>query len=129
MTKKELIGKLNDLEWEDFEVKEAKASVPKSCWATVSAFANTAGGWLVFGIKEIGKTYEIQGLTNTEKIEQDFLNTLRSDQFNVFVNSRQSKYTVDKKVVLAFYIPISAKKPVYYNPKPESHTTDYSVPT
>lgn len=115
MTKKELIAKLNDLEWEDFEVKEAKATVPKSCWETVSAFSNTSGGWLVFGIKEIGNNYEIQGVTNAEKVEQDFLNTLRSEKFNVFVDTKQQRYVIDGKTVLAFYIPVSAQKPVYYN--------------
>ncbi|MDT0293533.1 RNA-binding domain-containing protein [Mesonia ostreae] len=115
MTKKELIAKLNDLEWEDFEVKEAKASVPKSCWETVSAFSNTSGGWLVFGIKEIGKSFEIQGVNNPEKIGQDFLNTLRGEKFNVFIDTKQERYTIDDKTVLAFYIPVSAQKPVYYN--------------
>lgn len=115
MTKEELILKLNDLEWEDFEVKEAKSSVPKSCWETVSAFSNTAGGWLVFGVKEKGKTYEIQGVDNSEKIEQDFLNTLRGDKFNTFIDTKQERYTIDNKVVLAFYIPVSSNKPVYYN--------------
>jgi len=115
MTKKELIAKLNDLEWEDFEVKEAKAAVPKSCWETVSAFSNTSGGWLVFGIKETGNNYEIQGVKNAEKIEQDFLNTLRGEKFNVFVDTKQERYTIDGKTVLAFYIPVSAQKPVYYN--------------
>ena len=43
MNKKELIEKLEDIEWEDFEVKEAKTEIPKSVWATVSAFSNTAG--------------------------------------------------------------------------------------
>ncbi len=28
MTKEELIQKLTDIEWEDFEVKEAKSQVP-----------------------------------------------------------------------------------------------------
>lgn len=115
MTKEELIVKLNDLEWEDFEVKEAKSSVPKSCWETVSAFSNTAGGWLVFGVKEKGKTYEIQGVDNSEKIEQDFLNTLRGDKFNTFIDTKQERYTIDNKVILAFYIPVSSSKPVYYN--------------
>ena len=115
MTKEELIAKLNDLEWEDFEVKEAKAAVPKSCWETVSAFSNTSGGWLVFGIKEIGNNFEIQGVTNPEKIEQDFLNTLRGEKFNVFVDTKQQRYVIDGKTVLAFYIPVSAQKPVYYN--------------
>ena len=115
MTKQELIQRLDDLEWEDFEVKEAKANVPKNSWETVSAFSNTSGGWLVFGIKQAGKDFHIQGLTNPEKIEQDFLNGLRGDKFNVHISTQQAKYDIDDKVVLAFHIPASNKKPVYYN--------------
>ena len=54
MNKQELVQKLGDIEWEDFEVKEAKSEVPKNSWETVSAFSNTAGGWLVFGVKKEG---------------------------------------------------------------------------
>jgi predicted HTH transcriptional regulator len=115
MTKEELIQKLDDLEWEDFEVKEAKANVPKNSWETVSAFSNTSGGWLVFGIKQAGKDFHIQGLTNPEKIEQDFLNGLRGNKFNVHISTQQAKYDIGDKVVLAFHIPASNKKPVYYN--------------
>ncbi len=50
MTKEQLIQKLQDIEWEDFEVKEAQAELPKNIWSTVSAFSNTAGGWLILGI-------------------------------------------------------------------------------
>lgn len=51
MKKEELIHKLAELEWEYFEVKEAKANIPKGCWETVSSFSNTNGGWLIFGVK------------------------------------------------------------------------------
>lgn len=115
MNKTEFIDKLADLEWEDFEVKEAKAEVPKSSWETVSAFANSSGGWLVFGVKQSGKSFEIQGVTNPEKIEQDFLNTIRGDKFNVNLVPKSQKYTFDGKTVIAFYIPASNKKPVYFN--------------
>ena len=118
MKKEELIQKLQDIEWEDFEVKEAKNEVPKNSWETVSAFSNTAGGWLIFGVKKEGKTYEIIGVEKPEKIEQDFTTVLRGQKFNHKIIPLSKKYVFDKKVVLAFYIPLGQKKPLYYdNPK------------
>ena len=46
-----------------------KGEVPKSCWETVSAFSNTAGGWLVFGVSQKGKSFEIVGVNHPEKLE------------------------------------------------------------
>ena len=37
-------------EWNDIEFKEARRDVPKSAFETVSAFANSHGGCLVFGV-------------------------------------------------------------------------------
>ena len=61
-----MIHKLQDIEWEDFEVKEAKSQIPKNSWESISAFANTAGGWLIFGIKQKGKRFETIGVNNPE---------------------------------------------------------------
>lgn len=47
MTKEELIARLQDIEWDDFEVKEAKNELPKNIWETVSAFSNASGGWII----------------------------------------------------------------------------------
>ena len=103
MKKEELIQKLQDIEWEDFEVKEAKSEIPKNSWETVSAFSNTAGGWLVFGVKKEGKNYEIIVVEKPEKIEQDFTTVLRGQKFNHKIIPLSKKYVFDKKVVLAFY--------------------------
>lgn len=35
MTKEELLGRLKDIEWDDFEVKEASAGIPGSMCETV----------------------------------------------------------------------------------------------
>jgi ATP-dependent DNA helicase RecG len=115
MNKEDLLKKISDLEWEDFEAKEAKSEVPKSSWETVSAFSNTTGGWLVFGVKQSGKEFSIEGVSNSEKMESDFLGVLRSEKFNVFISPTAQRYNFEGKIVLAFYIPPSGKKPVYYN--------------
>jgi len=114
MTKEELIKRLQDIEWEDFEAKEAAWTLPKNIWDTVSAFSNTAGGWIVLGAKQSGKKFEIVGVSDPEKIEQDFTTTLRSDKFNVKITCASKKYNFDDKILILFYIPISDKKPVYY---------------
>ena len=82
----------------------------------MSAFTNTGGGWLVFGIYQQKDEFEVVGVTDPEKIEHSFITTLRSNQkFNVRIDPICKKYAFDDKTVLAFYIPISAQKPVYYN--------------
>ncbi len=115
MTKEELIDRINDIEWEDFEAKEAKSELPKNIWETVSAFANTSGGWIVLGVKQNGKKFEISGVDNAEKLEQDFLGTLRSQKFNEPVDAKSMLYHIDGHKVLAFHIASSPHKPIYYN--------------
>lgn len=117
MTKEELLQRLNDIEWDDFEVKEASGGLPKSMWETVSAFSNTAGGWIILGVKEkkIGNSSEfiVNGMTNPEQMEQDIVTTLRSrTKFNAPVSCKALKYKIDDKDILAFEIPLSPHRPV-----------------
>lgn len=115
MTKEELLLKLTEIEWDDFECKAAQDKLPEDVWATVSAFSNTSGGWIVFGIKQRGKQFEIQGVNNGEKTESDFLNTLRNGQkFNFRLSAQGNKYNFDGKLVLAFFVPSSIVKPIYF---------------
>lgn len=114
MTKEELIQRLQDIEWDDFEVKEAKNELPKNVWETVSAFSNTSGGWIILGIKQHGKLFEIQGVDNAEKLEQDFLGTLRSQKFNIRLSASATHYNIGEKKILAFHVSSSPHKPVYF---------------
>ena len=115
MTKEDLLSRLQDIEWDDFEVKEAKCELPKSIWETVSAFCNTSGGWIVLGVAQQGKQFEITGVVNAEKLEQDFFGVLRSQKFNAILAPQAYKYIIDEKTVLAFFIPSSPQKPIYFN--------------
>ncbi len=125
MTKEELINRINDLEWEVFEAKEAKSELPKSVWETVSSFSNTAGGWIVLGLKQNNDEFEVAGVKNIEKLELDFNNTLSAKQkFNVLIRPVIKKYHFAEGDILAFYIPLSDKKPVWFN-NPENTFVRY----
>ena len=116
MNKTELLACLTDIEWDDFEVKEARTELPKNIWETVSAFANSSGGWIVLGISQAGKKFEVCGVEKPEKLEQNFTTVLRSrNKFNVLIDPKCGKYVIDEKIVLAFFISSSEQKPVYFN--------------
>ena len=78
MNRDELIHRLKRYEWSDVEFKEARNQAPKSAYETVSAFANTAGGWLPFGVRDNGGVFEIVGVIEVDKVQGEFLSTLRS---------------------------------------------------
>ena len=78
MNRQELLKRLKGHEWTDVEFKEARQDVPKSAYETVSAFSNTHGGWLVFGVSEADAGYEVSGVVNVDKVQNDFLSALHA---------------------------------------------------
>ena len=116
MTRNELIDRLSKYEWSDVEFKEARNAAPKSAYGTVSAFANTAGGWLVFGVRDRGGSLEIVGVIQVDKVQNEFLSTLRSRQkINRAIDVAEDMIETDGKTLLVFHIPESprSEKPVY----------------
>lgn len=121
MTQDELLSRLNAFEWGDFECKRAQRGVPDDAYKTVSAFANTAGGWLVFGVSERGRDLEITGVEEPDKVPAAFLSTLRAGQkLNRVITPESRAYEVDGKHIFAFHIPEAARadKPVYLKGDP-----------
>ena len=80
MDRDELLRRLSGIEWDDFECKEARGGIPRSSYETVSAFSNTFGGWLVFGVADHGNEFEIVGAPNPDQMLNGFLGTLRNGQ-------------------------------------------------
>ena len=68
MTREEILEQLKKYEWSDVEFKEARNATPRAAYETVAAFANTAGGWLVFGVRDRGSTLEIVGVMQVDKV-------------------------------------------------------------
>lgn len=118
MTKDEILKLLNQYEWNDIEFKEAKIAVPKNAYESVSAFANTEGGHLVFGVKKDGSDFEIFGVIDVDKVQNDFLTTLRQkEKLNQIIEVQESLHSIGNKNILIFYIPESprSQKPIYLN--------------
>jgi ATP-dependent DNA helicase RecG len=70
----------------------------------------------VFGVSQKKKTFDIVGVDDVEKLENDMLTTLRSKtKFNIKLSPQTKRYKIDSKNVLAFYIPSSDIKPVFFN--------------
>ena len=115
LTREELIAKIQDIEWDDFEAKASKIQLPTDVWPTVSSFSNTSGGWILCGVAQHGKKFEIEGVENGQKIESDFNTTLRNGKFNQVLVTRNRKFEIDGKMVIGFYVPSSNLKPIWFN--------------
>ena len=50
MTKEELLQKLTEIEWDDFECKRALEKLSDDVWTAISAFSNTSGGGIALRI-------------------------------------------------------------------------------
>ena len=116
MTKEELLSLITEEEWIDVEFKKAESNLPGSCWQTVSAFSNSSGGKIIFGVGEENGQFLIHGVKNPEKLQSDFLTTLRGEKFNIALSAKVERLELEGKKLLIFYIPEMPRqsKPIYY---------------
>ena len=118
------LDKILDIkEGSNIELKKAENQVPKSFWETYSAFANTDGGIVIFGIDE--KNKKVTGVIDPYKMRDDIFNTLNNQKKvskNVISNKdiRIEKFE-NGLYILIITIPEAAYnlKPIYLNGNPE----------
>jgi len=116
LNREELIKRLQGYEWNDAEFKKAQRGVPDNAYETVSAFSNTGGGWLVFGIEDGNDGFKIVGVIDVDKVQNDFLSVLRGGQkLNRVICCEEQLLDCDGKPVLVFFVPEASRqdKPVY----------------
>ena len=121
MTRDELLAKLNSVEWNDIEFKAAAWEVPKSAMSTVSAFANTAGGHIVFGVQESNGKFVVSGVTDADRVQNTFLGWLRdSNKISLFLPVTGQPMNMAEGTVLVFLVPEADRvnKPVFLDGDP-----------
>jgi len=117
-----LFDRLQEKEALDLEFKAARGGLPKSLWPTVSAFANTQGGWIVLGVDEDRKP-PIVGVANADQMLQSFYDSLRDSQkisFPACGPLDANTELLDGKQIVVVRVPAAPRRsrPVYINGNP-----------
>lgn len=131
-----LLERLGGQEALEIEFKAAQGGLPQSMWQTVSAFANTRGGWLLLGVKEAPGGPVFEGIRNPSALMQEITNLLRNKNKISYPLCGVSDLTIDTTLgqpLLIVRVPAAPRKerPVYINGNPYTgtylrrHTGDY----
>lgn len=108
-------------EGQHLEFKRSGAHLSKDFWETYSAFANTNGGLILFGVAEDdNKDPVVSGIQNPEEQRAELFSTLANPEKvnqNVLRESDVQIFSVEGKSVMAVYVPeaSAAKKPIFLN--------------
>lgn len=108
--------------------KDGKGGIPRSLWETYSAFANTNGGIIILGAKELrNSTFEAHGVENLLQIKTDLFNTLNNTSKvskNLITDQLVREWQVDDKNLLVIAVPRASRKkqPIYLNGNPLNNT-------
>lgn len=119
----ELIERLAGRESLEFEAKAARDTLPSSVWSTISAFANTAGGWLVLGLVERDDGWIVEGVANPSRMAQQLADQLRNPQKISYPVSGAHDLTIeaiDGHAIVALRVPPAPRqsRPVYIGNNP-----------
>ena len=122
-----LIEKINIGEDYDLECKASQDKLTNDIWKTVSAFANTNGGYIILGITEKKHKFTLNGVNNSIQQKKDFWSTHNNPQKLNFPICRESDITItqiDEKEIVIIKVPQAnrTQRPIYINNNPITGT-------
>lgn len=105
----------------EWEFKEAAWALPKSIWETISAYANSGiSGCILLGVKHKGKVFEVSGITDIEKVQNEFTSQI-DHVFNVplssYIHIEPKPYNDKWMLVILTGEPPKSLKPVFIKEK------------
>ena len=120
---------------ENFEVecklaagRDGKGAVPKDFWETYSAFANSYGGDILLGVRELpGPKFETAGVADLVKLQDELWTNLNNPQkvsANLLSPQLVQVLNIDGAEVLRVHVPRASRRqrPVYLRGNPLTGT-------
>ena len=128
LNKENILSILKEKEKVNYEFKAAKRAVPDSIFETYSSFANTNGGTIILGIREIKidkeSFFEAEGVESVEAILIDLWNCLHNSQkVSWCLLKEEDVYPVEMSenvTVIVIHVPRANydQKPIYLKGNP-----------
>lgn len=121
-----------DVEFKKALGKDGKGKLPDDFFETYSAMANSYGGSVFLGIKEVDNGIEVAGIKEPEPIKKDLFDILNNKQkisANILKDDDVKILQFDDAYVIKIHIPQATRqqKPVYkgQNPLQGTYTRQY----
>jgi len=124
MTLEQLYEKMNFGEEVDVEFKSAKGGLPKSLWESLSAFANTSGGYIVLGVDELDDaSFVVGNMKDPKRLLKDFWDNHNNAQklsTPICSESDVELIDIDNQTVMVIEVPETTReqRPVFLNGNP-----------
>ncbi len=124
----ELLRETVDLECKLAAGRYGQGQVPDDFWPTYSAFANTSGGVVIFGIRDKHGQFSIEGVPNVQNVRRELFNQLNNRQkvsCNLLTDADVREVPFDGKTLLVIEIPRARRnlRPVHLTSNPFSGHT------
>lgn len=104
--------------------RDGKGTLPNDVWETYSAFANTGGGDVFLGLRELkDQSFELAGIENTQKVLDELWTGLNNPKIvsgNIIREHWVKVITIDGKNVIQVHVPKAPRKhkPVFIKGNP-----------
>lgn len=114
-----ILRESGDVECKLAQGRDGTGTLPKDVWETYSAFANTRGGNIFLGLRELkDESYELAGITNTEKVLNEIYSGLSDPEkisHNILHEHSIQILEIQNKYIIHIYVPEAefSNKPIF----------------